>query len=54
MSLSFKNYTILVADDSRLVTSTITSLLKKLGCEQIHCAYALCARLLMLSRMTIY
>lgn len=39
MSLSFKNYTILVADDSRLVTSTITSLLKKLGCEQIHCAY---------------
>ncbi len=39
MSTNFKNYTILVADDSRLVTGSIASVLKKLGCEQVHCAY---------------
>ncbi len=39
MSLRFKNYSVLVADDSRLVTSSITAILKQFGCEQIHCAY---------------
>ncbi len=39
MSFNFRNYSILVADDSRLVTGTITAILKKFGCEQVHTAY---------------
>jgi len=39
MSISFKNYTVLIADDSRLVTGSISVVLKKLGCEQVHFAY---------------
>ncbi len=39
MSINFKNYTVLIADDSRLVTGSISTVLKKLGCEQVHFAY---------------
>lgn len=39
MSINFKNYTVLVADDSRLVTGSIAAVLRKLGCEQVHTVY---------------
>lgn len=39
MAIDFANYTVLVADDSRLVCSSISSFLKKNGVTQVDIAY---------------
>ncbi|WP_241430366.1 response regulator [Vibrio sp. 624788] len=39
MNKDIKKYTVLVADDSRLVTSSVTTILRQIGFESISYAY---------------